>query len=240
MSLDFYFNQKTQRYHYADREKKYEFISKNKVRELVRGYLETKKADTQKLNQDLFDGKISVEDWENSLAQQIKNTSLELYKIANPTLGQDRQKDLKHYGKLGANLKNELFYLYKFRTEIEEGKLSEAQIIARANQYIDGTYWAFEEGKRESHISTGWLWERRRLADAIHCIDCPVYAGMGWMSIGTLPAIGTRCKCQSNDKCYFEYSKSVNKPTTASNKRNILTLKCGWLESNLELKKIVS
>jgi hypothetical protein len=112
--------------------------------------------------------------------------------------------------------------------------------MARANQYIDGTYWAFEEGRRESHLSTGWLWERRRLADAMHCIDCPVYAGMGWMSIGTLPAIGTRCKCQSNDKCYFEYSKSVNKPVTASNKRNILTLKCGWLESDLELKKIVS
>jgi len=45
MSLNFYFNKK-KRYHYADGEKKYEFISKNKVRELVRDYLETRKADT--------------------------------------------------------------------------------------------------------------------------------------------------------------------------------------------------
>lgn len=228
MAIDFYFNQKTQRYHYADGPRKYEFISKEKVRGLVREHIDDTKEKVSQKTQELLSNKISLGEWETYLAQTLKETSIQFYKIGNPKLGQDPQNDFRDYGRIGANLRTEYAYLRRFSAQIADGKLSPAQINARAKQYIEGAYFNFESGKKESHKRTGWIWERRWMSPVEHCKDCPVYAAQGWVPIGTLPGIGQRCQCGSNDKCYFEYSKSAVRPVV-QNQKHWLLKQGGWI-----------
>ncbi len=55
--------------------------------------------------------------------------------------------------------------------------------------------------------------ERRVLGDAMHCLDCPPLAALGWQPIGTLPMIGDT-ECGGHCHCHFEYRVDANqKPT---------------------------
>ena len=75
-----------------------------------------------------------------------KNIPLELYKIGHPTLGQDRQKDLKHYGKLGANLKNELLEDLSTRTGLVIHKVDIISIdYLKDTAFVKAYYYSKED-----------------------------------------------------------------------------------------------
>jgi hypothetical protein len=224
MPETFYYNAKTNRYHYASGDRKNEFIGAACVRELMRDYYDSRKADAREINRKLFDREISVGDWEVRQAELIKKVFIQAYKIGNPQLGSNRSTDPSDYGRIGNKLKDQYGYLRNFSGEILEGKLSESQINARVDQYLDAANWAYEEGRRLTHARGGWPWEKRVMSPmAEHCSSCPGYAALGWQKIKSLPAIGTQCECRSKDKCHFEYSKSITRPKDSFLKRN------GWI-----------
>ncbi|MDJ0579094.1 hypothetical protein [Crocosphaera sp.] len=218
--VDFYFNPSTQRYH---RQSTGRFLSKNKIKEIVGDYLESQKAIARKTNQRLFEDKITLAQWEESQAKFLKNLAVQLFKIGHPELG-DHFLDNRYYGMIGNRLRTQYGYLRGFSRDIADETQSQAQINARMDMYISASRFYFEEGKREAHKSNGYLWERRVLAIAEHCPDCPRYAALSWQSIGSLPAITTQCQCGPNDKCFFEYSKSLTRPVT-----NMLQNSFGWI-----------
>lgn len=217
---NFYFNPATQRYHDKDTNK---FMSKEKIREIINNYLIEQRESAQEINNKLFENKITLAQWEEQQAKYLKTLAVQLFKVGHPELGGHPQ-DSRCYGIIGARLRREYGFLRRFSRDISEAKLSQSQIISRMNQYISGLRFFFEEGKREGHKVNNWLWEKRRLSIAEHCSDCPYYASLGWQPLGSLPAITTRCQCGSNDKCYFEYSKSVTRPAT-----NFLLEGNGWI-----------
>ncbi|MGK7892983.1 MAG: hypothetical protein AB4372_04920 [Xenococcus sp. (in: cyanobacteria)] len=231
---NFAFDTNTQRYRYTSGRNKGKFVGAGRVRSLLRSYLKSEKEKANELNDQLFNDAISLSDWERSQAKRLKSLALQVYKIGNPELGSSIY-DSSDYGTIGGYLKSTYIYLRNFSQDIAQGKLSQAQINQRIGLYYEDLNYLVEESKRKSHKRSNFRWERRRLAIAEHCKDCPNYAALGWQPIGTLPAITTQCECRSNDKCYFEYSKSLSQPSNES----ILQRQWGWLNESQQIKEII-
>lgn len=222
---NFAFDVNTQRYRYTSGRNKGKFVSAGRVRSVLRSHLKQQKELAVKDNQKLFDGEISLGDWEKSQAKRLKSLSLQVFKINNPSLGKS-ENDASDYGFIGNYLKSTYLYLRNFSQEIGNGKLSQAQINQRSGLYYEDLNYLLEEAKRKSHQRALFLWERRILAIAEHCNSCVGYAALGWSPIGSLPKVTTQCECRANCKCYFEYSKSLSRPV---NNQSILNTKKGWL-----------
>lgn len=172
------------------------------------------------LSSDLFANRISLGDWERTVARELKRLHIQQYKLG---VGDMTQRD---YGILGARLRQEYRFLRNFSTEIAFGRLSESQIRARLNQYVNATWGSYQRGKREGFTRAGIRWEKRLLNSRIPCGDCPRYASMGWVPVGYLPNISQACECGSNCKCTFVYSFASVRPQ----QQNLLAHSFGWID----------
>lgn len=209
---NFTFDSKLQRYRYAAGRNKGRFVGEGKVRSVIKGHIKDQAAKAVAETDKLIKQTMSLSDWEIAQASRLKQLALQLAKIQNPGLGKS-DSDFSDYGKIGSYLKDTYMFLRKFSEEIASEKLSESQIKARINLYYADLSFISEEFRRLSYKRADYSWERRVITAMESCSDCIGYAGQGWQPIGTLPAITTNCACKANDKCYFEYSSSLTRPT---------------------------
>lgn len=84
------------------------------------------------------------------------------------------------WGRLGHMLREQYVYLNEFATEVADGKLSQAQIAARANLYFNSATQAFERGRV-----------------AVRGISLPAMPGDG------------SSECRSNCKCRWEIEETA-------------------------------
>lgn len=85
------------------------------------------------------------------------------------------------------------------------------QFIARAESYGTSVWPSAQEVARASYLRDDVFdQEHRVLGIAEHCEDCEAYSAMGWMPIGSLPAIGQQSACRQACHCWFEYRKGVD------------------------------
>jgi hypothetical protein len=106
-------------------------------------------------------------------------------------------------------------YLVGFLAAITGGRLSSAQVVARAGNY-SGSLWAIGQNaarlaRRLMHAAEAGPGRRRRpaqerrLMDSTHpCTVCPQQAALGWQPLGTLKAIGDS-PCREGCRCHFEF-----------------------------------
>ncbi len=215
-STYFFFNRSTQRYHWKDTNK---IVGVAVLRYQTNQSIEQNKTSAAEITQRMLDKKINVGEWENAIASQLKTATIQLYKLGKPELNQ------RDYGIIGSRfLKKQYAKLRKFSYDILTGGLSEAQIKARTNLYFNKLRGVFEDAQRESHKEARCPWERRKINSKEPCSKCPVYAAMGWQSVGTLPQVTEQCDCMANCKCTFEFSWSSIKPT-----EGLLIKNWGWL-----------
>jgi hypothetical protein len=205
--INFSFNKESQRYHYLDGDKQGQFVSQSKVREVVQNYLVDYQQEFEAITKFMADGSISLNEWEQRIAKHMKNVTITVYKIAKP------DANSSDYGKIGAHLKKQYVFLRNFSRDIAKGNLSEAQINARAAQYLQATWSLFNDSARDAHKDAGYKWEKRLQQSKHPCIQCTKYAAMAWQILGTLPKIGEQCECKQQCRCYFTFSKSNGKPT---------------------------
>lgn len=198
--INYSFNEKTQRYYDTTNG---QFVSRKTVQHVINQNLSNKQDLAQTISDSYISQEINDAEFEQLMTKLIKNNYIQNYKIGKPTLDEvDKQK-------IRERLVEEYVYLRRFTNELSN--LSPEQIKARARSYFTNQS-SFNEGSRNSYRQSGWLWERRKTSIAEHCFDCVSYAGLGWQSIGTLPAVATRSACLGNCKCYFEFSKSITRP----------------------------
>lgn len=211
-TLEFEFDPRSQRYRYTSGAGKGQFVSRDAVENLVNKAIEQDKQEIRELCQNYSEGKITYQEWKLGIASTTKRSTIQLY-----TLGKGGKEQLtpKDRGKMGGMLNYQMGKLDNFAYEVKKGQISEAQLAARSELYIQKTREAFEEGRRESHKDNGYKWEKRVINSKEHCPDCINYASMGWQPIGTLPRPCTQCQCRANCRCKIVYSKSDKKPTTA-------------------------
>lgn len=156
----------------------------------------------QALTDRFLSGSLTLADWQERMARTIKDG-----RIINLHLGRGGRTatTFSDYGKIGADLRMEYRRLESFAQEIASGKLSEAQIRARADQYAAGVRKAYWIGRTAGQKEAGLTHEARFLSPVEHCAECPEYAARGIVPIGTLPEPGFDCTCSSNCKCYKVY-----------------------------------
>jgi hypothetical protein len=158
------------------------------------------------LAQDAVNGLITPADFQAVMQEELRN----LYNASSAlgAGGWDRLGSVE-WGRNGQILRGEYQYLAGFAQDIADGKLTEAQAIARASLYSGKAYSRFwaedkivqqEGGKQfETWMDTGLPGE---------CEDCANLAGQGTVPIGTLgtvPGAGETA-CGGHCRCEIEYS----------------------------------
>lgn len=209
-SNSFYWSANSQRYHYANGNKKGQFVREKDVARITEKAIEYELQVGNKITKDLLSGKINTSTWEQQIAQSVRNLSIYQYSLG---IGGIKQMDWRDHAEISGKVNLQYQYLRGFSRDIIQGNLSEAQILARVQMYYNKTRHFYEDGRLEGHARNGFLWERRVLAAFHSCDDCVRYSNVGWVKIGTLPNPGESCQCRANCKCVKYYSKSPILPS---------------------------
>lgn len=143
---------------------------------------------------------INFKVYRKEVVNTIRQTYIDMYVMGKGGRNNMTQSD---WGKVGAMLKEQYKYLNPFMDQIEAGQLSEAQIVARLNMYINSASEAFwrgyasdipldlpaypGDGSTTCLVNCQCMWDIQRvpngydcywmLGPAEHCPDCLVRAG---------------------------------------------------------------
>lgn len=184
------------------------FVSESSLRSISdRVMTEYTERRLESLTLKLIDGKLDLQDWQSQFAKVLKDSHIVASTIGR---GGRAQMGFSEFGRVGARLREEYRYLNQFAQDIKSGRLTSAQILARAKMYAQGVRTSYWEGRREAFRGAGYLEERRRLHPAEHCTSCVQYANLGWKPIGTLPPPGTQSECMHECKCDMEFRKEID------------------------------
>lgn len=177
-------------------------IPQDAILELVENRTADVVSDINDLTDDMIEGRISLGDWQRSVAEQVKDAH-----ISHATLGRGGRLQMgqPEWGRTGGRLKFQYSKLDGFAESIARGELSEAQIRMRARMYGRSTMTAYWDGMHAAAGAADYTEMRRKLRPAEHCEDCEDYAARGWQPIGELPMPKTQSRCLTNCKCVVEY-----------------------------------
>ena len=213
MANTFSWDKKTQRYRWTSGPKRGQFISATTVAGVRDTYIQQSKENIGSLVEDLLANRKNVRDFESGMAKNLKTAHSNTYLLGLG--GVLRYEDAKDKGILGARLKSEYRHLRRFSRDILDGKLSEAQIRARAKQYFNGLHATYERARNEAHKRNSFLWERDLRSAGESCATCVSLENKGWVPIGENPPIGVGRECGGNCKCRKIYDSSPTKPTSS-------------------------
>lgn len=151
----------------------------------------------------LVQGKIGLVRWQFNMRQTLKNAHLRHAIMAKGGASQMTPED---YLAVGRNLKQEYRYLRLFARDIRDGKVSEAQFMARSQMYAQKARSSGEIMRSRVAKQAGLKYMQRFLYGGDRsCPDCVQYAGQGKVLIGELPLPTEQCQCRANCKCRVEY-----------------------------------
>ena len=179
------------------------YVSEQHVRETVEAFnLDAHRDNVTNLTQQLIDKKISLPDWQQAMAQEIKDAH-----IVNASAGRGGRNAMtqEDWGRTGGRLTNEYNHLNSFADDIATGNMSDAQIMARANSYSGASRKAYYDGMTAAAADAGFTEERRLLQPGESCGDCIAFEAKGWQPVGSLPEPGQDSQCLSNCNCIKEY-----------------------------------
>jgi len=193
------YDRKTGRY----RDERGRFLSKAAVGKLVDGRIYKLEAQLKQFTRMLIDNSITLEQWQGSVREAIKNAHIQAGIIGH---GGKASMGSTQYGRIGQRLRAEYAYLQGFVRDLLDGRMSAPMALARIGLYaqsVRGSYW---EGTEAREQQRGFSLMRRILdAQAEHCQECIDYAARGMVPIGSLPMPGQRCSCRSRCKCSVTY-----------------------------------
>ncbi len=167
--------------------------------------LESAKSDVRALTQKLVDGEISLQRWQRSMTEAVKNAHLNAGAL---TKGGFDNLDQRDYGQIGGRIADELEYLRGFAEDIANGdQRLDGTALRRSEMYVDKARKTHHKLHRREMQKIGYNQERNVLGVAEHCEECVELTNRGdngWVPNGTLTPIGDRI-CLSNCKCRIEY-----------------------------------
>lgn len=150
------------------------------------------------------EGRLSVSVWQEQMTTEIRR--MHLQNVALGAGGWDRLNQ-RDYGRVGGKLRADYQRLELFAKDIQEGKLSIAQAIARSELYAGNArtqFWDAERDRQPQELGMVAI-ERRMLGSAEHCRDCVGYYDRGWTMAGQLPSPGVGSVCLTRCKCSLHY-----------------------------------
>lgn len=144
------------------------------------------------LTRQLYAGSLDVAQWQAASASVLKDAHLSASAAARGVSGVGSVE----FGRVGGNLGHEFSFLHRFADDIASGKVSEAQALARINQYARSSQQAYwNEYKLMTARNEVIWWE---LHPGESCNGCKsLAAGSPYKSgeLHTTPGAGsTECK----------------------------------------------
>lgn len=185
------------------------FVSEATVRHLGERFAEQAVAtNIDRLTERMIAGKIDLPTWQAGMAREIRDAHTVSAVLGRGGRDQMTQAD---WGRMGARLREQYKYLNRFSRDIADGKLTPAQIRARAKMYAQSARTSYYDGLTAAKQVAGFDEEMRVLTpEAEHCDDCPPLSGH-WEPIGSLPPVGATI-CLTNCRCTKIYRKHVVTP----------------------------
>lgn len=191
------------KYIYDDRTGQYRgtggrFVSPAQVANVVAEAIDQLGDRLSQHSDNLVRGKLSVADWQFSIASQLKDVHIQLGLLASGRGTIDKEVEIE--------LSSQFDRLDQFGQAISRGELSVVQIKARARQYANSARVSFFQveslSKARSGVKTG-----KRILDnqAKHCSSCLRYAGLGYVALADLISPGIDCECSYGCKCSVIY-----------------------------------
>ncbi len=119
------------------------FISQTQRVNLRDAFIESQKARTNELANQLAKGNITIQQWTLSMREEIKTNHITQYLLAHGGRDTMTQAD---WGRLGQKIRVQYDYLQKFAADVAAGKLTEGQIAARSRMYVESSSQSFEQG----------------------------------------------------------------------------------------------
>lgn len=150
----------------------------------------------------LQSGDITIEQWRDGLAVELRRAHSQLYALGKGGWAQVGEADR---AAVTNTLRAEFDYLRQFTADINAGALSDAQIADRMSMYGEHIRMSYWSGSTAGKGEAGYTQERRVLTAAEHCDDCEGYASQGWVEIGTLPPPGDGSVCGARCACEMDY-----------------------------------
>lgn len=191
------------RYHYQNSTQRWRdtatgrFVSSDSVTSQMRRHVAATFDTLEGLTDQLYDGSITVQQWQAAVASELKDAHLAQSMFAR---GGKLNMTSVEYGRVGGVLRDEYRYLSRFADGIAAGRQSRAQALARIRQYGKATQQAYWREYAQATRDDDWLyWE---LGVAEHCPDCLALAGGSPYrpnELSTYPGAGdTRCRGNCN------------------------------------------
>lgn len=174
------------------------FVSHEYVHRAVVRFLDNAGGEVGKVTGDMIAGRVEIGEWQVRMARLIKSMHLAAAAANNGGFNNLTRDD---YLTVARALKFNYKRLALFAKRVEQGQLSPAQILVRADMYTSAAYTGAENVRATQHKRQGYTEELRILGAAEHCVDCLNEASRGWIPIGEGLAIGetactVRCKCR--------------------------------------------
>ncbi len=151
----------------------------------------------------MADGLLSPDDFAGAFRQELKEEYIRQYLLG---IGGRTQMTPADWGSIGGMLKEQYGHLDGFVDDLRGGELSEEQIRARAEMYVNSAREAYETAHSRNAEKLGLTEESWSLGASEHCDDCLAYAAQGWQPLGTFPTPGSGAtQCMTNCACHKTY-----------------------------------
>lgn len=175
------------------------FVSNERVTNEMRRHVSATFGTLDTLTEQLYDGSITVQQWQTAVASELKDAHLAQAMFAK---GGRANMTAADFGRVGGVLRDEYRYLDGFAQAIANGRQSRAQALARIKQYGKATqqsYWREYALASRGNI----IWQ---LNPAEHCEDCIELAAGGPYTAETLPTYpgAGETQCRGNCNCTLE------------------------------------
>jgi hypothetical protein len=154
-------------------------------------------ADVGRITERLVNGLTNVREWESEMQAALKRLH-----CANAALARGgwQQMAPANWRRVEETLRFHYPYLRGFAQDVAAGKVSERQILGRAQRYVLASRGTYENERLELHKERGFAEARRVLAGSVaHCSTCAEEAAKGWQPIDEMLPIGdAECRAACN------------------------------------------
>lgn len=171
------------------------------VRRALDAVLASEAETMRRTTQYVFDGMLTVAQWQTQMMRSIKSVNLVGAAVAN---GGWAGMNASSYGWTGTQIRAQYAYLRGFASDLAAGRLTVVQALARATMYADAGRQTNRAAVARNARTRGEQEEYNVLGVADHCVDCLNQTAYGWVPIGTLSAPGAR-QCLTRCHCSISY-----------------------------------
>lgn len=204
MNKHFTWDGRTQRYRDKSTGR---FIKNSTITRLMEQNIQSKQNFLQQIFTQLIQGEKDLITFQVEAREAIKYLHTQQYLVARGGFGQTKSED---YLAIGRSLKDEHYArLRAFVEDVNQGKLTEREARHRLQTMGLSSKSSYYFGQKRSYEDAGYLYARRFLGLAEHCIDCPIYAALGVVNIADIILPTQKCDCRYNCKCSVRYYKTI-------------------------------